>query len=243
MPCKIGDQGIDKGQGRYEQDKQSYSQDQADGLYAEGRDPVKSQGQHLLQGIFGLPGHTLLAVIVYAVSLVANQRHHAPQEKICLLILGELLHGTLGHQPEIGMIVHRLHAHGSHQLIEPLGSHTLEKGIRFPGFAHPIYNVTASMELVNHLLDYIHIILQICVNGDRHITHVLCCNQPCRQCELMSHISSQLHTIHRSRVCCMFLLNQFPCPVLAAIIYKQDKTVRCNLPLFHQILQHPPKGL
>ena len=159
MPGKIGAQGINQRQQRYDDDQNPHPQYHADRLDAEGGDAVKRQPQHLLQRIFRLSRRPLLAVIIHAVRLVADQRHHAPQKEVRLPVFGELLHGPPGHQPEIRVVVHCPDPHQPHQLIEQLGCGPLEKGVRPALLPDTVYDVTAPVELVHHLLDDRHVVL------------------------------------------------------------------------------------
>ena len=59
------------------------------------------------------------------------------------------------------MIVNRLNPHHLHNLIESLRSGTFEESIGLTFLADTIYDVTAVMELIDHLFDHSHIILQI----------------------------------------------------------------------------------
>ena len=57
------------------------------------------------------------------------------------------------------MIVNRLNAHHLHNLIEALCGGTFEESIGLTFLADTVYDVTAIMELIDHLFDHGHIIL------------------------------------------------------------------------------------
>ena len=90
------------------------------------------------------------------------------------------------------MIIYRFHAHYRHHLIKTLRRKPLKERIRRPVIADAVNDIVSGMELIDHLLDHIHIILQIRINRNRHVAVILCCDQPCRQRKLMPHIACQL---------------------------------------------------
>ena len=139
------------------------------------------------------------------------------------------------------MIVNRLDAHHLHNLIEPLRSGTFEESIGLTFLTDTVYDVTAVMELIDHLFDHSHIILQIRIDGNRHIGQIHRRDQSGGQCELMSHIACQLHAAYLYRMRLMFFFDQLPCTILTSIINKQNKTVFRNLPFADQIIQYPPQ--
>ena len=94
------------------------------------------------------------------------------------------------------MIVNRLDAHHLHNLIEPLRSGTFEESVGLTFLTDTVYDVTAVMELIDHLFDHSHIILQIRIDGNRHIGQIHRRDQSGGQCELMSHIAGQLYTAY-----------------------------------------------
>ena len=141
------------------------------------------------------------------------------------------------------MVIYRLYAHHCHYFIEALGCNPFENGIRPALLSDAVYNIEALVILVHHFLNHSRIILQIRVNGDRYIRHIHSRNQSCRQRKLMPYISRQLHAPHLTGMLPVLFLNQLPSPVPAAIIYKQNKAVRRDLPLAVQIIKHLPQGL
>ena len=109
-------------------------------------------------------------------------------------------------------------------LIEPLRSGTFEESIGLTFLTDTVYDVTAVMELIDHLFDHSHIILQIRIDGNRHIGQIHRRDQSGGQCELMSHIACQFHAAYLYRMRLMFFFDQLPCTILTSIINKQDKT-------------------
>ena len=118
------------------------------------------------------------------------------------------------------MIVYGFYAHGVHELVKALRRYALKKRIRLALFPDAVNNVISRMELIDHFLDHVNVILQVRVDGDGHVTHVLRSNQPCSQRKLMSHVARQLHAAYLHGMRLMFFLDQLPGAVFTSVIYK-----------------------
>ena len=70
------------------------------------------------------------------------------------------------------MIVNSLDPHHFHDFIKSLRRGTFEESIGLTLLTDTVYDITAVVELIDHFLDHSHIILQICINGNRHIRQI-----------------------------------------------------------------------
>lgn len=70
------------------------------------------------------------------------------------------------HQPVIGVIEDRLDIHLVKQLVECLGAHSLECGVRIPTGTYAVDDFRTCPVLVKHLVDGADIVLTIAVHGD-----------------------------------------------------------------------------
>lgn len=107
---QLGNQRPDERDDARHEDHEADRQDQADGLYAEGRDAVERKGEHLLERVLALARKALRALVFYRRPRVADLRHDAAQKQIDLLELRKALHRAPGHQAVVRMVEHDVHA-------------------------------------------------------------------------------------------------------------------------------------
>ena len=122
------------------------------------------------------------------------------------------------------MIVDGIRAHSVHQLIEAFRRKLFEEGISLSAGADAVNNIGAVIVFFQHLLAGSDVILQIRIHGNRQIRGVLHCHQARQQRVLMSAVAGQIDAgIHR--VLRVQLRDQFPGPVLRAVVDKDDPAV------------------
>ena len=103
------------------------------------------------------------------------------------------LQGSAGHKAVVGVVEYRLRPHKVHQTVKALSGKTFEECVLLPACAHTVDNITALIVLVQHAIHRIHIILQVGIHGNRHVTAVLCRHKSRQQRILMAPVSGQIH--------------------------------------------------
>ena len=153
----------------------------------------------------------------------ADHGHDSAQEQVDLGILCKRHERPPIHQTEISMVEHDIRAKCAHRPVERLRRKALEEGIRRAVLSHTIDDIRPRRILFQHRIDRIDVILQICIEADRHIRMGEHRHKPCEQCILMSLVVREVDPGKKGAPPCT-VHDQLPCPVTAAVIDKGNPT-------------------
>lgn len=131
--------------------------------------------------------------------------------------------------------------HLTHQPVKTERGLFLERGIRRPVIADAIDHLTPVFVRIDHFLDRMDIVLQVRVDGDHGVTLADGIHQTCPQRVLVSHIVRQFQPMG-IRALLLKPLNDFPGPVLAAVVHIHDPAVVQDIsgnPLAYQLRELP----
>ena len=196
----------------------AHGKNHAHGLDTERGDAVDGKIEHLAKRILALAGLALGTVIIDAGRLVTYQGDNASKEEIALTEIAELDHGATTHQPVIGMVVYRLDAEDSHQLVKSKGSGAFEPRVGGAAATHAIDDVASVIGiLVYHLGDNANIVLQIGIDRYHQVGEILGHGESCHKGVLMTHVAGEFHTVDMLTGIDI-LLYHLPASVTGAII-------------------------
>ena len=234
--CKVGDQGVKQPEHAEHGNEDAQVGDELQRLHAEAGDAVQGKGEHLFQRVFGFPREPLLPVVIDIVAAVADQRHNAPQEEVCLPVFRKGLQGPPAHQAVVRVVEHHVHAQDFHHLVEALGGGALEPGVGVPFVAHAVYHVAALQVFLHKLVQHAGVVLQVGVQADGAVAGFPGGHQAAEQGVLMAPVVGQLYPLHIG----IFLMkpgNEGPGGVPAAVVHQQHPAFRGRQPLFPHGIQ------
>ena len=132
------------------------------------------------------------------------------------------------------MVEYDLGPQGIQQLIEAFGGKALEKGVGVPLAAHTVHNITAVTVGVHHAVHGVDVVLTVTVDGDGDVAAALGLHQPGQHGVLVAAVAA-LADADIVRIARSQLIDDLPCAVLGAVIYKQDPAVRADFACSGQI--------
>ena len=176
-----------------------------------------------------LPGDALGPGIAHRRAPEAHQRHKAAQIEIHFPEVGKLLQDPRAHQAVVGMVVHDLRPHCREQLIEALGSETLEEAVRLPARAHAVDDVIALQILLHHLIHGVDVVLPVTVDGDGDVAAVLCLHEAGQHGILVAAVAA-LGNAEIVRILFCQVFDDLPGVVPAAVVDKQHAAVLADFP-------------
>ena len=100
-----------------------------------------------------------------------------------------------------------------HNLVKAVCRTALEGIVCISCAAHTVHNVTALVAAVNHAVNGIDVILQVCIHGNDGIAFLANGHHACKQCILMSLVMGKLDASEQI-ICLVQRANQLPCFVL-----------------------------
>ena len=133
-----------------------------------------------------------MALVGDDIGLVADEGHDTAQKQVHLAEFRQSLQGPPAHETVIRMVEHDFHAHGLHDLVEALGCEFFKEGVGIPGASDAVYHIISLVVFLHHLVDDVHVILQIGVQRNGHIRFLFCRHKPSQQRVLMALIPGQL---------------------------------------------------
>ena len=140
------------------------------------------------------------------------------------------------HQPEIGMVIDRLHAHCIHEPVKALGSRTLKKSVGVAFAAYPVDDVTTGIEFFHHLGNGIDVILEIGIDRHGDIGIVKRGHQSGHQSVLMAHIAGKFQASH-VRIALTIGFDEAPSVVTRAVVDVKNVTPLPYQPVSQQAVK------
>ena len=170
----------------------------------------------------------LVALVGHAGGLEADQWHHAAQEQVDLPEPGKLLQHAGAHQAVVCVVKDDLGAHGVEDFIEALRGKALKKRVGVALAAHAVHDVAAVAVGVHHGVHRVDVVLAVAVNGNRNVAATFGLHQA-RQHGILVAAVAALADADIVRVTRSQVTDNFPRPVLRAVVHKQHAAFRADL--------------
>ena len=159
--------------------------------HRQGCDAVDRQRDHFRQRIFCFTVQPRQAVIGDRRRLETKLDGEPAQEYMRFAVKGERAQSPLAHQAEIGMVRNDICAEPVENAIVEIRRAALEAAVCGAPLAHGKDNLGAAAEMVDHLCNDRHVVLQVGVERDHSIGFADLRKQPGQQRILMSDITRQ----------------------------------------------------